>query len=56
MCGVALKLIFPTERRVPTDDLIILSETESKSVLIGIADLVEFLNAEVVVTGSEDEL
>lgn len=53
--GVALELILPAERRVASNDFIVLSEAESEGVLVGIADLMELFDAEVMVAGAEDE-
>lgn len=56
MRGALGELLLPAERRIPSDDLVILSEAKSDGVFVGIADLVELLDAEVVVAGSEDQL
>lgn len=56
MGGISVELVFPAEGRVPSDDFVILGQAEGECIFVGVAHLVEFFDAEVVVAGSEDEL
>jgi hypothetical protein len=56
MGGISLKLVLPTKRRIPTNDLIILSQAKRQGILIGITNLMEIFYAEVVIAGPEDKL
>ena len=54
MRGISMKVVFPAERREPSDNFIVLSEADGQRVVNSIANLVEFLDAEAVVAGPVD--
>lgn len=55
MGRISMELIIPAQRCVSSNDLIVFSEAKSDSIFHSVADSVEFLDAEVVIAGSEDQ-
>lgn len=54
MCRIFMELILPAQRCIPSNDLVILSQTERQGVLVGITHLVKLLHAEFVMAGPVD--
>jgi hypothetical protein len=53
--GILVELVLPGERSVAPDDLVVLGLAEDEGIFVGIAHLVEILDAEFVVAGPVDE-
>lgn len=56
MCRVFMELILPAQRCIPSNDLVILSQTKRNGVLIRITHLMKLLNAKFMVAGAVDQL
>jgi hypothetical protein len=54
MSGISMKVIFPGQRSIASNDFVILSHADGDRVFEGIADTVELLDAETVIAGPED--
>lgn len=55
MGRVFMELILPTQRRVPSYNLVIFSQAKGDSILICITHLMKLLNAELVITSPIDQ-
>lgn len=50
-----MELILPVQRRIASNDLVVLSQAKRNGILIRIAHLMELLDAELVITGPVDQ-
>jgi hypothetical protein len=54
--GVTIKLIFPTQRSITTNDLVIFSQAKSHGVFETIAEPMKLFDTELMVACPEDQL
>jgi hypothetical protein len=50
-----MEMVLPTQRRIPSDDLIILSQTNGKSIFNAITDLMKILDSKPMIAGPIDQ-
>lgn len=55
MSGIFMKVILPAERSIPSNDFVVFSQTNCKSALNTVTDLMEVFDSESMIAGSIDE-